>query len=63
MAFYNLTISILPWGNKAFTIKRHRISKTQNLELVEEKSGNGGSLKLSNRLATDTVELIVLERK
>ena len=35
-AGYNLTISNLPWGNKAFTIKRYRISKTQNLELVEE---------------------------
>ena len=62
-AGYNLTIRNLPWGNKAFIIKRYRISKTQNLELVEEKSGNGGSLKLSNRLATGTVELIVRERK
>jgi len=32
------TISKLPWGNDAFTIKRYRISKRENFELVEEKS-------------------------
>ena len=62
-AGYNLTISNLPWGNDAFTIKRYRISKSENFELVEEKSGAGGSLKLGNSLAPDAVELIVLQRK
>jgi xylan 1,4-beta-xylosidase len=61
-AGYNLTISNLPWGNDAFTIKRYRISKSENFELVEEKSGADGSLKLRNPLAPDAVELIVLQR-
>jgi hypothetical protein len=59
---YNLTVGNLPWGNNAFTLRRYRISATQSLELVEEKSLSGGSLKLSNPLPTDTVELIVLQR-
>ena len=62
-AGYDLTVSNLPWGEKAFSLKRYRISSTQNLELVEEKSESGASLKLSNPLPTDTVELIVLERR
>ena len=62
-AGYNLTISNLPWGNDAFTIKRYRVSKSENFELVEEKSGAGGSLKLGNSLAPDAVEPIVLQRK
>ena len=62
-AGYNLAIDNLPWGNRAFSIKRYRISNSQNLELVEEKSGSGGKLKLTNALPTDTVELIVLEGK
>jgi hypothetical protein len=62
-AGYNLAIDNLPWGKQAFRIKRYRISNSQNLELVEEKSGSGGELKLTNPLATDTVELIVLERR
>jgi xylan 1,4-beta-xylosidase len=62
-AGYNLTIHNLPWGNKAFTVKRYRIGQTQNLELVEERSGAGGSLNLSNSLAPNAVELIVLQRR
>jgi len=62
-AGYDLTVSNLPWGEKAFSLKRHRISATQNLELVERKSGNRGSMRLSHPLPTDTVELIVLERE
>ena len=62
-AGYNLTVANLPWGKADFTIQRYRISSTQSLELVDEKSASGGSLKLSNPLAVDTVELIVLHRK
>jgi hypothetical protein len=62
-AGYNLAIDNLPWGKAAFTMQRYRISNTQNLDLVEEKSSTGGNLRLSNQLATDTVELIVLRRK
>ncbi len=60
---YNLTIDNLPWGKKAFSVKRYRISATQNLDLVEEKSGQGGKFDLSEPLPVDTVELITLERR
>jgi hypothetical protein len=53
----------LPWGAKTFRVKRYRISDTQNLDLVEEKSGAGGTLNLSSRLRPPAVELIVLERQ
>ena len=59
---YNLTISNLPWGKSAFSIKRYRISRTQNLDLVEERSGKDGALNLSNPFEPNTLELIVLTR-
>jgi len=62
-AGYSLTISNLPWGEAAFSIKRYRISKTQNLDLVEEKSGAGSSFHLSSPLAPEAIELIVLRRR
>ena len=62
-AGYNLTVDNLPWGKRAFNLKRYRLGKTQNLELVEERSGRGGTLKLSQPLPTDSLELIVLECK
>ncbi|HZW79529.1 MAG TPA: hypothetical protein VFF50_03570 [Candidatus Deferrimicrobiaceae bacterium] len=62
-AGYNLTIDNLPWGKKAFHIKRYRISKTQNLESVDEKLGVGASLNLSSALAPEAMELIVLQRQ
>jgi hypothetical protein len=62
-AGYCLTINNLPWGKAAFTIKRYRISKTQRLELVEQKAGSGETLMLSNAFPVDTVELLVLERQ
>ncbi len=62
-AGYNLAIDNLPWGKAAFTIQRYLISSTRNLELVEEKTASGSSLKLSNPLATDSIELIVLHGK
>ena len=60
---YNLTISNLPWGQKAFSVKRYRITKTQNLDFVDERSSDGPSLKLSDALAPNAVELIVLRRR
>jgi xylan 1,4-beta-xylosidase len=59
-AGYNLRIDNLPWGKKAFSLRRYRIDKTRNLELVEEKSAAGGTLSLSKAMAPDSVELIVL---
>jgi hypothetical protein len=60
---YNLTIRNLPWGGAAFSIKRYRISKTQDLDLVEEKSATGDSLNLTNAMAPDALDLIVLRRR
>jgi hypothetical protein len=60
-AGYNVTINNLPWGKKAFSIKRYRISKRQNLELVDEKRSVGDSLNLSSPLAPEAIELIVLQ--
>ncbi len=60
---YNLTIDNLPWGKKAFSAKRYRISKTQDLELVEDRSSEGPTFSLSEALAPNAVELIVLQRR
>jgi hypothetical protein len=60
---HNLTVRNLPWDHSAFTVKRFRISKSQNLDLVEEKSGRGSTLHLANPLIPGTVELIVVQRK
>jgi xylan 1,4-beta-xylosidase len=60
---YNLSIADLPWGRADFTVKRYRISARQSLDLVEEREAKGPSLKLSNPLPVNTVELIVLARK
>lgn len=60
---YTLTIEHLPWRNAPFSLKRFRITATQDLTLVEEKTGDGGKLELSNPLPPPGVELIVLTRK
>ena len=60
---YHLTVSNLPWGKSWFKVKRYRISKTQDLELIEEKTSAGDTVKLDNAMPSDTVELIVLERQ
>jgi len=62
-AGYNLTINNLPWAKRKFQMKRYRISKTQNLALVEEKSGMEGNVNLSVTLPPDELELIVIQRQ
>jgi hypothetical protein len=62
-AGYNLTIDNLPWGKSAFSVTRYRISKPQNLDLVEERSSEGLTFSLSEALAPNAVELIVLQRR
>jgi xylan 1,4-beta-xylosidase len=62
-AGYVLIINNLPWGKTKFHMSRYRISKTQNLDLVEEKSGMEGDVSLSVALPPDEVELIVLHRQ
>ena len=60
---YTLTIDHLPWGNAPFTMKRFRISATEELAKVEEKTGTGGKMEVSNPLPPSTLELIVLQRQ
>lgn len=60
---YALTIDHLPWGSAAFTVKRFRITKTQDLALVDEAAGKDGKLQLSSPLPPPGVELIVLQRQ
>ena len=60
---YNLTVSNLPWGNHPFTIKRYRLTKTQNFVLVERKTAQGPAASLSHPLPPPGLELIVLEAK
>ena len=62
-AGYALSVDNLPWGNKAFTVKRYRITKTQDLALVEEQAGKGGKMEMSNPLPPPGVELIVLQQR
>ena len=58
-----LTIEHLPWGNAEFTIKRYRITKTEDFQLVEESTGRDGKFQMSDPLPPPGVELIVLQRK
>jgi len=60
---YALTIHHLPWGEAPFTIKRYRISKTQDFALVEEKRSKGRTFELSSPLPPPGVELVVLQRQ
>jgi xylan 1,4-beta-xylosidase len=60
---YNLRIDNLPWGQAGFVMKRYRISATQNLDLLDEHATTGSTVDLSNALAPDTLELIVLQRR
>jgi hypothetical protein len=60
---YNLTLRNQPWGIAPYTVKRYRISKTENFDLVKTTSGKGGTLHLSNPLAPDALELIVLQKR
>jgi hypothetical protein len=60
---YNLTVTNLPWGRRAFTVKRYRLTKTEDFTLVNETSGSGGKLELSRPLPPPGLELIVLRRR
>jgi hypothetical protein len=61
-AGYALAVTNLPWGKGGFTVKRYRITKTENWA-ESETSGKGGSLEMSNPLPPPGVELIVIRRK
>lgn len=60
-AGYDLLVDNLPWGKNAFTAERYRIDDAKNLELVGKQSGHGSSLRFSNSLPPNSVELIVVQ--
>jgi xylan 1,4-beta-xylosidase len=60
---YDLTVSNLPWGQREFTVKRYRTTDKEDLNLVDETSGQGGTFAVSHPLSPPAIELIVLERK
>jgi hypothetical protein len=62
-AGYALAIEHLPWKSGSFTVKRYRISNTEDLKLVEHRVASGRRLKLVHALPADTVELIVLQHR
>jgi len=60
---YDLTIDHLPWGKAPFTIKRYRITGTEDFKLAGKSSGKDGKVELSIPLPAPGVELIVLQRR
>lgn len=59
---YALKIAHLPWGDRAFSVKRYRLSDTDDFTLQNLPAGHGSIFELSQELAPPAVELIVLER-
>jgi hypothetical protein len=60
---YAIKVSNLPWGQREFSVERYRITEKENLDLVGETNGRGGTLEMSNPLPPPAVELIVLREK
>jgi xylan 1,4-beta-xylosidase len=60
---YHLIVDHLPWGRAAFKVQRYRLTKTEDFALVQDSSGNGGTLDIANPLPPPALELIVLESK
>ncbi len=60
---YSLTVSNLPWGKRPFTLKRYRLTNTENFSLTEQESCKGSSISLSDPLSPPGLELIVLKAR
>ncbi|HUK26277.1 MAG TPA: hypothetical protein VLV49_16975 [Terriglobales bacterium] len=60
---YELTVDHLPWGKAPYVIKRFRIGPEQNFALVQQSTGKGGKVEISNPLPAPGLELIVLQRR
>jgi hypothetical protein len=60
---YDLTITNLPWGEAAFSVKRYRLTKREDFSLAEEAVRSGGELRLSNLLPPPGLELIILHAR
>ena len=60
---YDLTITNLPWKDAAFSVKRYRLTQSEDFGLVEDVVRSGGKLQLSNSLPPPGLELIVLQAR
>jgi len=60
---YALKVANLPWGDAAFSVKRYRLSESDNFKLQSLPAGHGASFELSQELSPPAIELIVLERQ
>lgn len=58
---YALRVDNLPWGRRAFTIRRYRVDASHAGTMVSEERGKGGSARISAELSPPAVELIELE--
>jgi hypothetical protein len=59
---YTLAIDSLPWGDKKYTVKRYRVSATEDFTETAEAPGKGGKLIIATGLPSPSVELFVLEQ-
>lgn len=60
---YDLTITNLPWGEAAFSVKRYRLTESEDFSLVEEVVRSGGKLHIFNLLPPPGLELIILHAR
>jgi xylan 1,4-beta-xylosidase len=60
-AGYVLNVNNLPWGRRAFTLRRYRVDAGHAGTMVAEERGEGGTARISADLAPPAVELIELE--
>jgi len=60
---YNLIVKNLPWGKAEFSVKRYRLSDTDDFTLIEESAQTGGMFILEKPLQPPALELIVLKRR
>ena len=62
-AGYDLTVKNLPWGQAAFTMRRYRLTNSDDFTIAEESESLGGQFHLARALPPPGVELIVLRQK
>jgi hypothetical protein len=62
-AGYDLAVKNLPWGAADFAVSCYRVDRANNLELIWEGGGRGGSLRLHRQLPAQAVELILMQQR
>jgi len=60
---FHLSVRGLPWGKGAFSVRRYRLTASEDLAPAAETSGTGGQFELSDELPPPGLELIVLTSK